>query len=121
MADLERILKDVLLGSVGAVATVVEKSGEVAQTLVEKGGEIAQSLVEKGRETVKENRQTTEELKRKWQEACPCGKEKDIDLSALTPEQREALRRQLDLMEQEERGEDAADEQAQDSGDEGNG
>lgn len=121
MADLEKILKDVLLGSVGAVATVVEKSGEVAQTLVEKGGEIAQSLVEKGRETVKENRQTTEELKRKWQEACPCGKEKDIDLSTLTPEQREELRRRLELMEQEERGEDAKDEKTQSDNDGGNG
>ena len=36
MAELEKVLKDVVLGSVGAVATVVEKGGEIARALVEK-------------------------------------------------------------------------------------
>lgn len=108
MADLEKMLKDVLLGGVGAVATVVEK-----------GGEVAQKLVEKGRETVRDNREATEELKRRFKEACPCGREEpDIDVSGLSPEQRESLRRQLDLMDEEDRTQthDTQDETNADNG-----
>lgn len=108
MADLEKMLKDVLLGGVGAVATVVEK-----------GGEVAQKLVEKGRETVRDNREATEELKRRFKEACPCSGEKpDIDVSDLTSEQREALRRQLELMDEEDR---VQTDDTQDETDAGNG
>ena len=95
MTDLEKLVKDVLLGGVGAVATVAEKSGEIAK-----------ALVEKGRATVKENQDAAEELKRKWKEACPVAKQDAIDVSSLTAEQRAELRRQLDLIEEEERGDD---------------
>ena len=59
MAELERVLKDVVLGSVGAVATVVEK-----------GGEIARALVEKGQETVQNNQETVDNIRRKVREVC---------------------------------------------------
>lgn len=85
MSDLEKILKSVVLGSVGAVATVVEK-----------GGELAQALVEKGQATVDANRDTAEEWKKQFHDACEAAHAPDLDVSGLTREQRDALRRALD-------------------------
>ncbi len=86
MNELLNLVKDVVYGAVGAVATVVEKSGDIAQT-----------CVEKGKETVEQGRATAEEWKRKWQESCEASaQEEEIDVSAMTPEEREALRRKLD-------------------------
>ena len=86
MNELLNLVKDVVYGAVGAVATVVEKSGDIAQ-----------ACVEKGKETVEQGRATAEELKRKWQESCEASaQEEEIDVSAMTPEEREALRRKLD-------------------------
>lgn len=53
MSELEKILKNVLLGSVGAVATAVEKTGDLAKSFVAKGGEVVEQnkgLTDKGRE-----------------------------------------------------------------------
>ena len=52
MSELEKILKSVLLGSVGAVATAVEKTGELARSFVEKGEDVVDKngLADKGRE-----------------------------------------------------------------------
>lgn len=86
MNELLNLVKDVVYGAVGAVATVVEKSGDIAQ-----------ACVEKGKETVEQGRATAEELKRKWQESCEASaQEEEIDVSAMTAEEREALRRKLD-------------------------
>ena len=59
MAELEKVLKGVVLGSVGAVAAVVEKSGKIAR-----------GLVEKGQETVSNNQETVDNIRRKVREAC---------------------------------------------------
>ena len=40
MSEIEKILKDVLYGGVGVVATAVEKTGELAKSLVNKGADM---------------------------------------------------------------------------------
>lgn len=45
MPDLEKFVKNVMYGGIGAAAS-----------LVEKGGDLARSLVEKGQETVRNSR-----------------------------------------------------------------
>ncbi len=86
MNELTDLVKNVLYGAVGAVATVVEKSGDVVN-----------ACVEKGKETVEQGRTTAEELKQKWQEACAASaQEEEIDVSSMTAEQRQELRRKLD-------------------------
>lgn len=91
MHDLEKSLKDAVYSMIGAAATLVEKSGETFD-----------AMVEKGQETVERSRTYGEELKRKAQEAVDQYTTVEIDVTRLTPEQRKELRRQLDLMDQEE-------------------
>lgn len=109
MAELEKVLKDVVLGSVGAVAAVVEK-----------GGEIARTLVEKGQATVEQNQETVEQIRRKVRSMCEAmsgendqpdeagsapfirteqGTELRCMLEAITPEKAEAIRTLLDQAE----------------------
>lgn len=90
MSDLEKMLKNVVLGGVGAVAAVAEKSSEVAK-----------ALVEKGQATIDQNRDTAEELKRRVKQTVAPKPDPGIDLSRLTPEQRAEIRRQLDQMDAE--------------------
>ncbi len=57
MSELEKIVKNVLLGGVGAVATAVEKTGELARSLVNKGAETVRSekadaLARKGKDVL---------------------------------------------------------------------
>ena len=47
MPDLEKFVKNVMYGGIGAAAS-----------LVEKGGDLARSLVEKGQETVRNSQDT---------------------------------------------------------------
>lgn len=91
MHDLEKSLKDAVYSMIGAAATLVEKSGETFD-----------AMVEKGQETVERSRTYGEELKRKAQAAVDQYTTVEIDVTRLTPEQRKELRRQLDLMDQEE-------------------
>ncbi len=58
MSELEKILKDVLYGSVGAVATVAEKTAEIARGLVKKGGEVMESSYDKTEELRDKGKQT---------------------------------------------------------------
>lgn len=58
MSELEKILKDVLYGGVGAVATAVEKTGELAKNLVNKGAQV-----------LEDNRDQTDALKQKGKAA----------------------------------------------------
>ena len=89
MSNLEETLKSVVLGGVGAVATVLDK-----------GAEIGKTLVEKGQQTVESNQETIENVKAKIKETVEAGKKIDIkldfDFSVLSQEQRDALRRKLD-------------------------
>ena len=93
MNELENIVKSVVYGGIGAAAAIVEKGGDLARALVEKG----QETVRNNQETVDQIRDTAEDLKRRVQEFCEKFMNDDvIDTSSLTPEQRDALRRQLD-------------------------
>lgn len=96
MSDIESILKSIALGSVGAVATVVEK-----------GGELARSLVEKGETTVNENRETVDAFKAKAQEWSDQVMKLGREAARLTKDQRDALRKMLDALDEEEAAQDA--------------
>lgn len=92
MPDLEKFVKDVMYGGIGAAAS-----------LVEKGGDLARSLVEKGQETVRNSQDTADDIKRRLQEFCDgLMKRGEIDISKLTPEQRAELRHQLEEMDYQE-------------------
>ena len=103
MSDLEKTLKDMLYGVVGAAATVAEQGGKLYNSLVEKGSQVCDDRVAKGQDAVNRNREYGEELKRKAKDAVEQLTTVEIDVSQLTPEQRAELRRQMDAM-------DAADE-----------
>ena len=96
MSDLEKTLKDMLYCGVGAAATVIEK-----------GSELAQSLVEKGQKAVEDNRATGEELKRKVKEVYEEATRVEVDVTKMTAEQRAELRRQLDMMDADDKGDNA--------------
>ena len=98
MSDLEKTLKDMLYGVVGAAATVAEQGGKLYNSLVEKGSQVCDNLVAKGQDTVNRNREYGEELKRKAKDAVEQLTTVEIDVSQLTPEQRAELRRQMDAM-----------------------
>ncbi len=91
MDELEKMLKDMVLGVVGAVATVVEK-----------GAEVGQALVRKGEQTVEDNRENAEEFKRKVKETIDSVATKMPDVRQMTPDQRAELRRELDAADAEE-------------------
>ena len=92
MPDLEKFVKNVMYGGIGAAAS-----------LVEKGGDLARSLVEKGQETVRNSQDTADDIKRRLQEFCDgLMKRGEIDISKLTPEQRAELRHQLEEMDYQE-------------------
>ena len=85
MSDIEKLLKDVVYGGVGAVASALETTGELAKT-----------FVEKGQATVRQGQEKAEELKQSIREACK--QETGIDLNSLTRAQRDELLRQLQAM-----------------------
>lgn len=93
MNELENIVKSVVYGGIGAAATIVEKGGDIARALVEKG----QETVKANQDTVDQIRDTAEDLKRRVREFCEKFMNEDvIDVSDLTREQRDDLRRELD-------------------------
>ena len=69
MSDLEKMLKNMMYGVVGAAATVAEQGGKLYDSLVEKGGKVCGDLVAKGQDAVNRNREYGEELKRKAKDA----------------------------------------------------
>lgn len=86
MSEIEKVLKDVVYGSVGAVATALEV-----------GAGLAKTFVEKGQEAVRQGQERAEEVKQAMKDACESiMKDPGIDLSGLTRAQRDELRRQLD-------------------------
>lgn len=92
MSDLEKVLKDVVYGGVGAVAAAIEV-----------GSDLARTFVEKGQEAVRQGQERAEELKRAMKDACEeMDRDPMIDLSGLTRAQRDTLRRQLDEMDAQE-------------------
>lgn len=110
MSNLEKMLKDMMYGVVGAAATVAEQGGKLYDSLVEKGGKVCGDLVAKGQDAVNRNREYGEELKRKAKDAVEQLTTVEIDVTKLTPEQRAELRRQMDALDQTET-EAASDEE----------
>ena len=98
MTELEKLIKTAVYGSVGAIATIAEKSGELLQVFVDKGEEV-----------VRQGQTVTEEAVKKFKEVW---EEADIDVSRMNQEQREALRRRLEELAKAERRA-AVDEQQQ--------
>lgn len=93
MNELENLVKSVVYGGIGAAATLVEKGGDIARALVEKG----QQTVRDNQATVDQIKETAEELKQRVRRFCERFMNDDvIDASCLTPEQRAAVRQQLD-------------------------
>ena len=93
MNELENLVKNVVYGGIGAAAALVEKGGDIARALVEKG----QETVRANQDKVDQIKDTAEDLKRRVKQFCEHFMNDDvIDASCLTPEQRDALRRQLD-------------------------
>lgn len=88
MSTVEKVLKDIVYGSVGAVAATIEA-----------GSSLAKVLVEKGEAAVRQGQERAGELKQAMQKACDdARKEPEIDISCLTRAQRDELRRRLDEM-----------------------
>ena len=75
MSNLEDVLKSVVLGGVGAVATVLDK-----------GAEIGKTLVEKGQQTVDSNQETIDSLKQKFRDARIVLKENELQIHVTTQE-----------------------------------
>ncbi len=99
MAGIDQILKDVLYGTVGAAASLIEKGSDVARLCTEKDGELARKWVEKGQEAVRSSQPAADDIKRCLQEFCDdLIKRGEIDITKLTPEQRSELRHQLEEM-----------------------
>ena len=97
MKELENLVKSVVYGGIGAAATIVEKGGDIARALVEKG----QETVRANQDTVDQIKETAEDLKRRVKEFCERFMNDDvIDASCLTPEQRAAVREQLDAQDE---------------------
>lgn len=98
MSELEKVLKKVVYGGIGAAAALVEGVEELGRDLVKKGEEVA-----------KGSQETAEDIKRRVKEFCDkFANEDTIDVSKLTPAQRNELRAQLLAFE----AEDAAAMQA---------
>ena len=102
MSDLKSFLRDVGYLGVGAAAVILEA-----------GGKAVKCLVRKGEETLRENQDTVDDIKRKAKEAGERIKEAAqkvaakpeealsedaaaMDAAAMSPEERAELRRQLD-------------------------
>lgn len=97
MKELENLVKSVVYGGIGAAATLVEKGGDIARALVEKG----QETVRANQDTVDQIKETAEDLKNRVKAFCERFMNDDvIDASCLTPEQRAAVREQLDAQDE---------------------
>ena len=111
MAEMEKLLKNIVLGSIGAVSTAVDKADDLAKSLVAKGEEtvknnrpameeLARSMVEKGEETVKAGQPVMDELRTRLKEAADAAQYVKIDVEKLSREARDELRRQLDHLDE---------------------
>lgn len=101
MNDMKNILRDIGYLGVGAAAVIIEA-----------GAKAGKALIRKGEKTLRENQDTVDSLKRKAKDLgdkmkdavekasartdAACEPDAPVDPSALTPEERAELRRQLD-------------------------
>lgn len=92
LAELGNDLKKVLLAGVGAVAITAEKSEEVVR-----------ELVRRGELTIEQGKALNEELKHKMQENKKrAAQPEEIDVTRMTKAEREALKRRLEELEEQE-------------------
>lgn len=95
MSNLRNILRDIGYFGVGAAAI-----------LIETGAKAGKALIRKGEKTLRDNQDTVDDLKRKAKdlgdkvkasvEKAVKPEQPPVDAAAMTPEERETLRRQLD-------------------------
>ena len=94
MSDMKNILRDIGYCGVGAAAVIIEA-----------GAKAGKALIRKGEKTLRDNQDTVDDLKRKAKDLgdkVKASMEKakpenpPVDAAAMSPEEREALRRQLD-------------------------
>lgn len=96
MSSWKNILRDAGYLGVGAAAVIIEA-----------GGKAVSALIRKGEETLRDNQDTVDDLKRKAKDlgtkvkdavekAAAKPEKPPVDTSALSPEERAELRRQLD-------------------------
>jgi polyhydroxyalkanoate synthesis regulator phasin len=94
MSDMKNILRDIGYFGVGAAAVIIEA-----------GAKAGKALIRKGEKTLRDNQDTVDDLKRKARdlgEKVKASMEKTkaenppVNAAAMTPEERDALRRQLD-------------------------
>lgn len=95
MSNMKSILRDIGYLGVGAAAVILEA-----------GAKAGKALIRKGEKTLRENQDTVDDLKRKAKDLgdkMKAAMEKPakpetppVDAAAMSPEEREALRRQLD-------------------------
>lgn len=91
MSELEKVLKKVVYGGIGAAAALVEGVEELGRDLVKKGEEVARG-----------SQETAEDIKRRVKEFCDkFANENTIDVTRLTVAQRNELRAQLKALEAE--------------------
>lgn len=100
MSELEKFLKEVLLGGVGMVATAAEKAAELAHTLVNKGTEVVEEqkgpmgdLVQRGRGLAED---ISDQMGRLWGSVCSAMSGK----TSPTREERDELRERLNEMDE---------------------
>lgn len=81
MSELEKMLKDIVYGGVGAVASMLETGSGLAKTFVEKGQKIVESAKPSAEEWATKIKTTCDEAL----------KATGVDLSQMTREQRDQL------------------------------
>lgn len=91
MSELEKVLKKVMYGGIGAAAVIIEA-----------GAELGRTLVEKGQETVANHQETADDIKRRVKEFCDKFIPEDkMDVNRMSTQQRDELRRQLQELEEQ--------------------
>lgn len=91
MSELEKVLKKVMYGGIGAAAVIIEA-----------GAELGRTLVEKGQETMANHQETADDIKRRVKEFCDKFIPEDkMDVNRMSTQQRDELRRQLQELEEQ--------------------
>lgn len=102
LTELESTLKKVLLAGIGAVAVTAEKADEIIRELVKKG----EITVEQGKVLNEELKHRAQEAAKKAQPteplAAPPKKAPEVDVGAMSREEREALKKKIEELEAKE-------------------
>ncbi len=104
MSDLEKFVRNTILGGIGAVSAVAETVTDVAREFVKRGDEISKVLVERGEKALKEANEMAEEMQRKADEELKKAMDQEVqeNLENMTKDERDELRRKLDEIDKKE-------------------